>query len=93
MAELNGTIDAQVPAGMDADIAQDLHNSVDNIARTLSASPTADVGNLVAALRNKIQVRSTEQDAEGNPRMSAAARDALLAAVTQLEAALAARPA
>jgi len=79
LADLRGTIDAQVPA---PDIAQDLENTVENIDQSLSFNPNADVQGLLVQLRDKIRVRTAEQ------RMTAGARDALLASITRLEAVL-----
>jgi serine/threonine-protein kinase len=89
--DVRGTIDAQNEQSLAPDIAQDLRNNVDNISRTLSMKPNADVQSMIAALRDKIRTRSTEQDAEGRPRMTTAARDALLASIGRLETSLRAR--
>jgi hypothetical protein len=77
--DLRTTIATQIPA---PDIAQDLENTVENIDRSLSFNPNADVQALVAQLRDKVRVRS----AEG--RITPAARDGLLVAITRLEGAL-----
>ena len=77
--DLRTTIAAQIPA---PDIAQDLENTVENIDRSLSFNPDADVQALLAQLRDKVRVRS----AEG--RITPAARDGVLAAITRLEGAL-----
>jgi eukaryotic-like serine/threonine-protein kinase len=77
--DLRSTIDAQVPA---PDIAQDLENTVENIDRSLSFNPNANVDGFLIQLRDKIRVRTAEQ------RITTTARDALLASVGRLEAAL-----
>jgi serine/threonine-protein kinase len=83
LADLRGTIDAQVPA---PDIAQDFENTVENIDRSLSFNPNADVQVLIVQLRDKIRVRTAEQ------RITTSARDALLASVSRLEGVLQDRP-
>jgi hypothetical protein len=64
------------------DIAQDLENTVENIDRSLSFNPDAEVQGLIVQLRDKIRVRTAEQ------RITTGARDALLASITRLEAVL-----
>jgi eukaryotic-like serine/threonine-protein kinase len=86
--ELRATITGQVPAGMDNDVALDLRQFVDNIARALDEDPSAAVLPMVDGLREKIRVRSNERDAEGEPRLTTSARDALLSSVARLESAI-----
>jgi serine/threonine protein kinase len=78
------TIDSAVPTGLASDIALDLRNAVEDIARKRYADPTADVTSYVDKLRQKVLTRATERDANGNLRMSEATRVALITRIDDL---------
>jgi serine/threonine-protein kinase len=86
---LRATIDAAVPDGLPSDIALDLRNQVENVARKLIAQPGADVSSAMDNLRQSVLTRSTEF-VDGKPRIGPATRDALLARIEDLRAATAA---
>jgi hypothetical protein len=87
--DLRTTIDTSVPSGMDSDTAQILRNTVEDISRRLLANPNADVTASVDSLRQVVLTRSTtDRDANGNPRINAPTRDALLTRIETLRKAV-----
>jgi hypothetical protein len=84
--DLRATITA---AALPEDLQQDLRQHLENsIAQPLAANPSADVGPALDSYRNKVLQRANELDANGQARMSTQTRDALLASVDRLRAAL-----
>lgn len=81
---LRVTIDSAVPNGLASDIALDLRNAVEDIARKRYTDPHADVTTAVDKLREKVLIRATERDANGNLRMSEATRVALITRIDDL---------